>query len=1801
MVKNIILLLLLAIGISSSAQVVLTTQISKGNKPGNDYIQMVVVGKRSCTEAGGKHETVDISHFIVYDSNLDSFPSINGENVFGIASGKYWFPNTFNWANVPYGTQILIYNDLNKNSDIVVNDNFSYAKSNNFWVLPISALERADTSTAPPAGYIIPSPPALNLKDNYYALLNKAINVNNPVTSVSDWIVDKAKGNESPANNSTSVNGSIGGMQTNPDVRTFAFSLERNPGDPSPTGYDTTNGVITPVYAGSCPHNITITRNGPFLPDSLLQLVNYTWTYYNHSPSSVEDATPADLTTIKKLFNYKDSLVVIAKLNRVCLTQNTYLQAYVRPGVIQVPNPLSVFITSDSLATPVFDSLASTFTDSIGVQHYDSTKTYIGICKGSSTRLTAIINQQGPPYTHSWQTLNGDILSYDTSYIYTSTHTGKDTLLYTINSNIKCLVNNIVTDTVVITGLDSIAIPRITIIGDTSVCSGIKDTFTAVLSPSPLADTTAKYKIVWFVNNAGTNSSSVYEDPTIYTDTSTAPKIYVDENANPGDQISAILLVAKNNSCAYYDSTLSYSLITPDNIPYQPLHDTSNTLTLGVTQTITPTINLKASQNYLCPDTILQRLGVKDTIVFTAVADTISAKTAVYTWTINGVPVTDIGSITVNATNDTTTFTSNGILKDGDVVEVIMVTSFKCVTSDSATAFLPMKEGIPVLSAVLAAGPFCSAGLQNDVTLTPTNVQNEGSKPKYSWTLNNKFVTDSSAYVYNPIVDKDTVTLKITSSIVCAIPKDTTLVLPITVTAALTPSVSISAPILTTCSNDPNNPNNNPLTINAFPVNGGTNPSYACYLVGDNGAGSDIFLANDTIIYPINTGTTPQIQRVYCTLTSSESCVTQRTVTSTDTISITVNPLPVVDPILGNGSVCVGAQTTLTETTTGGQWNSLSSFNATIDASGIVTGVNPGNARIIYLKIDPVTGCSKTQNFTITVNPSDVPNDVLLYKTICAGQFDTIYNSIVPQGTFISSDPNIATVAPGFDANGVPCAIVTAVGNGRVIITDSIVNDCGTTLRYDTIFVGAPIVQPIQQAQNKNTLCNNTDVLLLTDATDISGPDWTAIWTSGGNTILSDTVYGNPSTVNVKENTTQGNDNITYSITNACGTNSASYGITIGLPFTPSISPDPAIVCTGYNLTLNGSASGGKWSSANADIATVDATTGNVSGLKTGTATINYTDTNACGSSSITSTVNVNSGPTPQPITGSDSVICNLATLQLSCPASGVSFSWYSDKTDLATVDQNGLVTAQKNPANGVATIGYITNGTCGTDTVFYQVIIGAPIVQQLIAKSPICVNDTITLTSVTRGATLGTIWNSLNENYLHIIDNQTGQAVGVSGGVANIQYIASNACGVNLAKTTLTVNALPVVPAIVGSQKLCVKDTLTYTDIASDGVWGSSNTATASISSTGFVTALASGTTTLTYAVTSPATSCKNAVTESVTVNPLPTVSPITGAATVCSGRSITLANATTTSTSTWSSNNTAIATVTSTGAVLGLQPGSTSIKYLVIDANSCRDSVSAPITVNAIPSIAPIVGLSTLCTGKSFTFTDATSGGNWATTTGNATVTSGGIVTSVTQGKDTITYTVVAGGCDTTVKSPLGLTTPNVAPIIAAKVEVPVGLTIDLTNASLPGVWSSIDPSIASVVGISDGLGRVTGVAPGKDSIQYTYTDPTGCEAPAYIVVTVLSQLNDVYIPNAFSPTSSDAANRNFMVLGKNIASLDFKVFSPWGELLYQTSDKNAGGWDGTKNGKFIPSGVYVYTAKITLLDGKTISRKGSVNLIR
>ena len=94
--------------------------------------------------------------------------------------------------------------------------------------------------------------------------------------------------------------------------------------------------------------------------------------------------------------------------------------------------------------------------------------------------------------------------------------------------------------------------------------------------------------------------------------------------------------------------------------------------------------------------------------------------------------------------------------------------------------------------------------------------------------------------------------------------------------------------------------------------------------------------------------------------------------------------------------------------------------------------------------------------------------------------------------------------------------------------------------------------------------------------------------------------------------------------------------------------------------------------------------------------------------------------------------------------------------------------------------------------------------------------------------------------------------------------------------------------------------------------------------------------------------------------------------------------------------------------------------------------------------------------------------------------------------------------------------------------------------------------------------------------------------------------SPLGDqIFVPNAFTP-NNDGKNDIVYVHGPNIKNLKFYVYDQWGELLY-TSLNLSNGWDGTYKGSKEAVGVYVYYVEAVMNDGKQITKKGTITLLR
>lgn len=153
--------------------------------------------------------------------------------------------------------------------------------------------------------------------------------------------------------------------------------------------------------------------------------------------------------------------------------------------------------------------------------------------------------------------------------------------------------------------------------------------------------------------------------------------------------------------------------------------------------------------------------------------------------------------------------------------------------------------------------------------------------------------------------------------------------------------------------------------------------------------------------------------------------------------------------------------------------------------------------------------------------------------------------------------------------------------------------------------------------------------------------------------------------------------------------------------------------------------------------------------------------------------------------------------------------------------------------------------------------------------SSNVCVNASIDLDASTAGGT----WAS-SEPSVASVDNN-GIVTGLMSGTTTITYTTSpngNGC-TNSTTKTITINALPNVEAITGQTAYCVGTTSSLSNQTPNGSWNSSNPSVATIDNDGLVTAIAIGTTVITYTTPNNAAGCNNSTQVTVNVNPDPTV----------------------------------------------------------------------------------------------------------------------------------------------------------------------------------------------------------------------------------------------------------------------------------------------------------------------------------------
>jgi len=522
--------------------------------------------------------------------------------------------------------------------------------------------------------------------------------------------------------------------------------------------------------------------------------------------------------------------------------------------------------------------------------------------------------------------------------------------------------------------------------------------------------------------------------------------------------------------------------------------------------------------------------------------------------------------------------------------------------------------------------------------------------------------------------------------------------------------------------------------------------------------------------------------------------------------------------------------------------------------------------------------------FTVTVNP--LPAAISGYiPVLCAGTPVTFTDG-TGSGTWSSSRTTIA-------AAGLTTGSITGITTGTSIITYTLPTGCYITTPPVTVLIApVDIVGPA-------SICMGYPATYTEAAT---AGFWSSSNTSSA-TVGSLTGLVTP--------VAPGPTVISYS--NGCG---AGAFLPITVNPLPSVITGPANACVGLTTTLMDSTAGGTWSSLNTSIATVDSTTGVVTGAAGGTATIVYTLPTGCY---ITTPVTVT--PPVAPIGGPSYVCTGFTSTMTESVTGGL---WSISDPSLATIDStSGIVTGV---SLGIVHVTYtIGSGCSALKTVSVDPI--APIA----GRDSVCVDGIGYITDIVGGG----VWTS-QFPAVATISVDSGLIHGISAGVSRMTYTLPTGC-----TETASVRVVALPPAITGTMKVCPGNTTSLSDAVSGGTWGSVNNLIATVNSSGVVSGVGADTVSIYYSI------LPGCVTSAVVlVNPLP--APISGDDVVCPGIKDTLTDAS--AGGIWSSLTPSLATVNATtGVVTTISGGTATIKY-TLPLTGC--SITTNLSIYPLPA---------------------------------------------------------------------------------------------------------------------------------------------------------------------------------------------------------------------------------------------------------
>ena len=751
--------------------------------------------------------------------------------------------------------------------------------------------------------------------------------------------------------------------------------------------------------------------------------------------------------------------------------------------------------------------------------------------------------------------------------------------------------------------------------------------------------------------------------------------------------------------------------------------------------------------------------------------------------------------------------------------------------------------------------------------------------------------------------------------------------------------------------------------------------------------------------------------------------------------------------ITGDADICVGSYTTLSPSS-GGIWSSSNTSVATVSTAGIVTGVAAGSATFTFT--DSSTGCTSDPSGAVTIGNVGV---VTLSgdQNICSGSTTTITASTAG-GTYSSSDNSIATVTNS--------GVVTALTGGVVTIT----YDHGGSSCVDNPTIGISITErPVAVLTGDDELCvgeystvtpSTGGVWSTSDASVATVSNTGVITAVGVGTVTFQYLHGNSGCVSEYSAELTVTDVPTIAIDyngSQCITDDSQLGTIIAggtAPYT-------------YVWQLpDGSSDSGP---------TIDID-------QNGAYYVTVTDSKGCSANS--------SGYLYQQyeafIINLQSEVCEGEQVTLAASASnGSQYNWSAN----AGGGTSPTVTVTPSLPSSEYMVTVTNSQGCEAVATATIDVIAEPTVS-VEGPGTICQGETTTLSPSTGG-----IWVSSNPTVATV--SYSGVVTGVSEGTANFIFTDVNTGCESSSNIAVTIRDNPT-PAYTGSTEICIGETTTVSP-TTGGTWTSTNEQVATITDSGVITAVGSGTANFVYQDAS--TTCTAAVGQNLVVNGRPSIVVQTDTPLCIGGTSSAFPS----TGGIWVSSDDDVATINNTGAITAVSAGKAVFTYTNL-MSGCSSLPSDSMTVAQSPTVT-VTGLDSICVGDNTTLSPAV-GGSWQSTNpAVAQVSNSGVVTAMMPGSAAFIFTDASTGCVSDATDDVVVLSAPVVSIIGDN-SICVGETSYL-SPSTGGVWQSNNEEIATVT--PDGV--VTALVGGAVSFTFT-SQGSGCGTATSDPITVYNQ---------------------------------------------------------------------------------------------